>query len=443
MIHEHLGHDALHSLLRGQLPRQQTRNYLRHVLGGCSTCAARVREALSHEQRLPEDEYAQAFLDTANLVVDQEAPLARERIAAPGRSARLMELPWPQRRLLVATDARYRTFGLCERLIQESHQAIWSVHGETIVDRARCAVLVAEHIVPDRYEPRYVTDLLAFAHAALANGYRLNSQFDLAEQALDLAAEHLARGSGDELEWLRLASYRASLLTTLGHLEECVEHLAKSVSRAAGLGNPALHTKLLVQMANALSLFDPAAAILVYREAEARIDRALAPRLAFCARYNLIRCLNDCGHDHEALRLFDASRLLFRQFPDRWAQLHLRWTEARLAFNLGHEEEAEAALQRLWGSAFELDLRLETALISLHLIEAQVALGRHADAIAVARRLVDLFEAWRVHTGARHAWDLLLDSLRRYAASRELVNEVGRYLRRAWRNPAVRFARTG
>lgn len=441
MTHEHLSHEDLYAFLRGQLPMDETKGHLQHILQGCTRCSELIRETLSRKRGMPEEGYAQAFLDTANFVVDKEAPLALERIAAPGLSARLLDLSWEQRRLLVANDPRYRTFGLCERLIQESRQAIWNVHSETIVDRARCAVLVGEHVDPAAYGEPYVVDLVAFAYAALANGYRLSSKFALAEENLDIAAAYLERGRGHALESLRLTSYRASLLATLGRFEESVELLRSRLREAAGCGDDRLHARLLLQMGMALSWFDPAAALDVLREAERRVDRRDSPRLAFCARRNLVWSLNACGRSHEALMEFHASRNLFRQFPDRWAQLHLRWTEARLAFDLGHPEEAEAAYQRLWGRAFELDLRLDTALISLDMIEIQIVLGRHTDAITVARRLVDLFSAWNVHREAMHAWALLLEALRRHTASRELVGEVALYLRRAWKNPELKFSR--
>lgn len=440
MTTQHLSHQELYAFLRGQLPIDDTKGHLQHILDGCARCSELIRHTLSRKRGMPEEGYAQAFLDTAHFVVDKEAPLALERIAAPGLSARLLDLPWEQRRRLVASDGRYRTFGLCERLIQESRHAIWNVHSETIVDRARCAVLVGEHIDPADYGEAYVVDLVAFAYAALANGYRLSSEFGRAEENLDIAAAHLERGRGQALESLRLVSYRASLLATLGRFEESVELLRGHLREAAGCGDARLHAKLLLQMGMALSWFDPAAALDVLREAERRVDRRDSPRLAFCARRNLVWSLNACGRSHEALMELHASRNLFRQFPDRWAQLHLRWTEARLAFDLGHPEEAEAAYQRLWGQAFELDLRLDTALISLDMIEVQIVLGRYADALTVAHRLVDLFSAWKVHREAMRAWTLLLEALRRHTASRELVGELALYLRRAWENPELSFA---
>jgi len=439
----HLRCEDLDSLLRGELPRRDAARNLQHLLHGCAACSALLRDELNRKRGIPAEGYSQVFLDTAAFVIGKEAPLALERVAAPGLSVRLQELDWPQRRLLVANDARYRTWGLCERLIQESRKAVWHVHADTIVERARCALLVGEHLDAATYGEPHVHDLLAEAHAALANSLRLRSDFPAARRHVQRAYDLLAHGTGDELEAVRIASLEASLHTTLGHFEEAVALLDRQVRRLVRYREDQLEAKLLVQKGTALGYYDPESAITVLRAALDRIDARESPRLALCARHSLIWCLNACGHSHEALMQLHASRRLFHQFPDRWAQLQLQWTEARLAFDLGHVEEAESAYQALWGQAFELDLRLDTALISLDMIEVQIALGRHADAIVVARRLIDLFTAWKVHRRAMQAWSLLVEALRRQTASGELVGELARYLRRAWKNPELEFSQDG
>ena len=439
MRDDHVSREALDAFLRGRLPRPDAAAHLQHLLHGCSHCSSLLRGELSRRRGLPPEGYARAFLDTAAFIIGKEAPLALERVAAPGLSVRLQELDWPQRRLLVANDERYRTWGLCERLIHESRQAIWHVHVDTIVDRARCALLVGEHLDGVHYGEPHVHDLLAEAHAAVANSLRLRSDFPGAQRHLRHAYDLLARGTGDDLESIRVASLEASLLTTLGRFEETVALLDRQVKRLVRFREDQLRAKLLVQKGIALGYFDPERATAVLRSALALVDAREAPRLALCARHSLIWCLNASGQSHEALMQLHASRRLFRQFPDRWAQLQLQWTEARLAFDLGRVDEAEAAYQALWGEAFELDLRLETALISLDMIEVQIALGRYGDAVTVARRLVDLFTAWKVHRRAMQAWSLLLEALRLQTASGELVAELARYLRRAWKNPELEF----
>jgi len=436
----HLTREAIQSFLQAALPQAQTSCYLQHLLEGCPRCSRLLRGELNRKRGTPPEGYSQAFLEALSTVVDRQAPLALERIAAPGRAAYLNERSWPQRRLLVANDPRFRTWGLCERLIHESRQRIWCLHPDTLLDWARCALLVGEHLDKAHYGAAHVADLMADVHTNLSNAHRLRSEFQAARRHLDTAREMLAGGTGDELEQVRLTSYEASLLISLGHFERAVEILDRECGRLRRYHEDQLEAKLLVQTGAALSYYNPAQGVEVQRKALELLDTRLSPRLALCARQVLITCLNASGRTQEALMLFQANRKLFRQFPDRWAQLHLSWTEARLSFDLGHVEEADAAYQRLWTDAFELDLRLETALISLDIIEIQIALRRHEEAVQVAGRLIDLFAAWGVHRRAMQAWSLLITALRQHTASRGLVSELARYLRRAWRNPEFEFS---
>lgn len=442
MPSDHLNHDQLADFLRGSLPQQEVKRRLAHVMAGCRRCSRLIREHLNRRQEMPHEGYAQSFLEALSFVVDHEAPLAMERIAAPGLAARLHTLSWPQRRLLIANDERFRTWGLCERLIHESRRRSWDLHPDALLDWARCALLVGDHLDPRRYGETHLADLMADVHTNLANAHRLRSEFSAARRHLELAGRWLDRGTGDELERVRLASYEASLLVSLGYFEQAVELLEVQHRRLGRYGEDQLQAKLLLQQGIALGYYDPAAAVAVQRRALDAIDSRKSPRLALCAKQGLIWCLNASGNSHEALMLFQSSRRLFRQFPDRWAQFHLRWTEARLSFDLGKVDEADSAYQNLWTEAFELDLRLETALISLDIIEIHLALGHHGDAAHLARRLVDLFATWGVHRRAMQAWSLLVEALRQETGNRALVGELGRYLRRAWRNPDIEFSRS-
>lgn len=434
MSSDHLSPGILFSFLRGELAQLEVTRHLSHVLG-CDDCKGLIRRELNRHRNAPSEGYAKSFLEALSSVVDHEAPLAMERIAAPGLAARLHSLTWRQRRLLLANDRRYRTWGLCERLIHESRRRTWNLHPDEMLDWARTALLVGEHMDPRQYGEPHFADLMADVQTNLANAHRLRSEFGEARRHLELARDWLQRGSGDDLEKVRLASYEASLLISLGHFERAVDKLGRQCKRLVSYREHDLQAKLLVQQGAALGYYDPAEAIAVYRRALDLIDARKSPRLALCARQGLIWCLNASGHSQEALIMFQSSQRLFRHFPDRWAQLHLRWTEARLSFDLGKVEEADSAYQALWTEAFELDLRLETALISLDLIEIQLALDNYREAAHLAHRLVDMFEAWNVNRRAMQAWTLLVDALRQESASREQVTELALFLRRAWKNP--------
>lgn len=437
----HLSAHELDAFLRGTLPKDDVARLLAHVLAGCPQCSRTIRLHLNSQRPVPDEGYSPSYLEALSSVIDPDTPLATERIAAPGLAARLRSLTWRQRRLLVANDPRFRTWGLCERLIHESRQQSWELDPDSVLEWAQCALLVGEHLDPRTYGDALVADLMADAHVNLANAQRLRSRFSASRRHLDQAREWLSRGSGDEVARARHVSIDSSLLVSLGHFEEAVALIEGQCRRLETYDEKQLLGKLLVKKGMALGYYDPAAAVAVQRQALDLIDARRSPRLALCARQGLIWCLNASGHSQEALMLFQASHRQFRQFPDRWARFQLRWTEARLSFDLGKIEEADSAYQTLWTEAFELDLRLETALISLDLIEIQIVLQNPDEAAHLARRLIDLFATWGVHRRAMQAWKLLADALRQENGTRQLVAELALYLRRAWKNPELEFKR--
>lgn len=439
---EHLTHGQLRAFLRGELPSDETAEVVRHLLGRCVTCSALLasRTTDRESQASSPASYDQAFDRALATVVERESPLTKERLAAPGLAARLAGLPREQQQLLIRNDPRYQTWGLCENLIRASQQAIWDVQPESLLEQATGAVWVGESLDPERYGQEQINDLLAEARGNLANAYRVRSEFVAAMAELRKAHALLDDGTGDETLYARIASLESSLLVDKGRFEEAVELLDRARNRIARLDETQLEARLLVSKGVALSYYEPALAIEAQREALPLIDSSENPRLALCAKQGMIASLNAIGRSQEALVRLHQTRSLFDQFSDRWSQLNYRWTEARITFDLGQVAEAEVALRGLWQEALDLGLHLETALIVLDLMEVEISLGHYQRAAAIGSRLAEQFEAWGVHRRAMQAWQLLAEAARQETATRAMVGQLTRYLRRAWQNPEIEFA---
>ena len=144
----------------------------------------------------------------------------------------------------------------------------------------------------------------------------------------------------------------------------------------------------------------------------ALIDPVREPRLEICARHNLIWFLNDSGKPWEALALLETSRPLYRQFPDTWPRLSLRWVEGRIARNLGDLEDAAHTFQSLWQELRRRELHHFLTLLSIDLAEeVQVARGRHAEAVRLVREVHPLLQSWGMHTEGLALWLLFQESL--------------------------------
>ncbi|HVR95188.1 MAG TPA: hypothetical protein VMW27_01140, partial [Thermoanaerobaculia bacterium] len=78
---------------------------------------------------------------------------------------------------------------------------------------AFAARIAAQNLDPQKYGESRVADVQARAWAELGNAYRLNDQFDSAEDAFARAEVLLDEGTGDALLLARVLNLRASLRT--------------------------------------------------------------------------------------------------------------------------------------------------------------------------------------------------------------------------------------
>jgi len=435
--------ERLDRFLSGSLGAAGVGEVVRHLLRGCPTCNVAIRDARRRERQRARESapglYDQAFERALAMARRREVDLAHERIVAPGLFALLEDLPLEEQERRIRSQERFQTWGFCVQLIEESRSRIHAEEPERAIALARLAVAVASALDPSRNRPELTADLRAGAWAELGNAQRNDADFAAANSSFAEARSHLARGSGDLAIEARILCVEGSQLLDLGRWEEALEGFNQALAIYRACNNEDLVARTLVQKAMPLGCLEPMAAVGLLAEAEALVARAENPRLFLCARHLRILFLNDAGKSDAALLLLEESRPLYRQFPDDWMQLRLRWVEARIAFGLGHLDEAESALSLLWSFVFERRLRLELALVTLDLTDVYLAKGDMQKAWRTAGRLVPLFQSWGVHRHAMAAWLLLQRAFAAETANAALVRDIGRYLQRSWKNPELPF----
>ena len=362
-----------------------------------------------------------------------------EREVAPELAARLERNPETRARLLIDNQARFRTWGLVEELIARSMRAIFETEASRGVRLARLAVSVADHLEDAAYGHSLAADLRARAWGNLGNAYRCASQFRAAAAALRQADDLLLEGTGDPLEEANLLSYRASLATLLGDHELSMAILDHAATIYRELDETVLLGKILVQQSAALLYLDAERGAAAAREAERLVQGSGDRRLLFAARINQIGCLTAADRADQAQMLLDASRSLTRDFDDPWSLVLIAWTEARLYFAQDRLEEAEAAFELLLDELLRRDQRLDGVLAALDLAAVRLGRGKLQQASELSAAMAQHLREWGAHARAREAWALLRQALSLERASVELIQEVADYLRRAWRNPRLRF----
>jgi hypothetical protein len=164
------------------------------------------------------------------------------------------------------------------------------------------------------------------------------------------------------------------------------------------------------------------------------------PRLAWCSRHNVIWCMNDLGQTAEALALLEQSRSLYQKFGRRdwWVTLRLHWLEGRLALNLGHPEDAEDILRRLF-----LMLEVEgqhavaPALVAVDLVYAiAVQHDRTRDAILMIDRTLPTLRNRGLHREGIGLWLSLKVEIAEGRSGEIKWREIQEYFRRTWYKPA-------
>jgi tetratricopeptide (TPR) repeat protein len=257
---------------------------LPHLLAKCETCSALVEEIRRLQGQIGHWDEMVAVLES------QEAP---ELVA------RLEKLPYPEQLHQAEEEESLQVWGVCDLLLKKSRAAVCG-EPQRAVDFATLAVRLSVHL-DDAYDPEWVLDLRARAHAHLANSHRVLGEHRSAEEAFLQADTLLARSlSGNARVEAEVLSFKASLRRDQRRFEEALELLDRMILIYKD-GDPEdrdLHLagRTLVEKAGAeIERCTPESAIPLLLEAEPLVDRERDPRLLLCLRHNLLDSLAKVG----------------------------------------------------------------------------------------------------------------------------------------------------
>src|SRR5436305_1633578 len=168
---------------------------LPHLLARCETCTALVEEIRRLQRQIGHWD---------------EMVAVHESREAPERVARLVGLPLEEQLQMAEEEEGLQAWGVCDLLLQKSREAVCA-EPQRAVDFALLAVRLSAHL-GDAYDPEWVLDLRARAHAHLANGLRVLGELRSAEEAFRQADALLGRSlSGNARVEAEILSFKASL----------------------------------------------------------------------------------------------------------------------------------------------------------------------------------------------------------------------------------------
>lgn len=389
MEDSHLSVDELAQWLSGRMEHEEMlKKVAAHLLASCPSC----RESHRELQRLQEES---GHWD--------EVVAVEETREAPDLLGRLEGLPYAEQVRQVEEDEDFHSWGFCRLLLTRSLTET-SDDPARAVDLANLAVRVSAHL-DESYDPHWVLDLRAQAHAYLGNARRVLGELHSADDAFLKAGELLARSMTGtpriEAEILDLKGSLRRAQRQLGealHLADQALELYRSSADPQGVAITLLKkAKILEEMGELDQAVDLLAA------APAEIAQAGDPRLGMVARHNLVTCLASAGRFEEAEALLPEVRDLATQFAQPLDSVRVRWTEGRVALGRGRTAEAEIAFREVQQEFLDRRMGYDAALVSLDLAVLYAQEGKRRELKRLAVDVMPVFESREVHREAMAA----------------------------------------
>ena len=143
--------------------------------------------------------------------------------------AGLEDRPFDEQLGLVTDDASFQTWGLCQLLLKESLDAAFEDAARAI-NFAELGVKVSQTL-GTAYDPHWVLDLRARAHAYLGNAQRVLGELRSADTAFREAESLLARSmTGNELIVAEVMHLKSSLRRAQRRLDEAMRLTEQSLA---------------------------------------------------------------------------------------------------------------------------------------------------------------------------------------------------------------------
>jgi len=435
----HPHRETLEGFLGNDLPSQEVKSTVAHLLGGCDHCrqemsplaTAMFTPGAGPELQLSAEEssaYDRSIAAAFSKALEKGRRLASERKAATPKSEEVFRsLERPEALSLPDGDI---TWSLCESLLERSRSLRYTDHAGMLrlADLARVA---CDRLDPAAHGAERRSDMQARAWAELANAYRVSNEFPQAEEAMGQALLLRAQGTGDPLLYARIADLSASLACDQRRFKEAFRllDLAYAIhsrfSDSHEVGRIVLLKGLYTGYAG-----KPEEGLQLLIRGLSMIDRARDAKLVFHTLHNVLLFRVELGEYEQAQRQLQRMRPLYAVHADWLNLVKLHRLEGEIAAGLGDLETAEVIFQRTREEFEGAGLGYLAALVSLDLAGIWLQQSRTAEVQSLASDVVSSFRALGVEREALSALHLLQDALERDQATLEVLHLVGGILRR-------------
>ena len=445
---------AVESFMRGELGGSEAKRIVKHLVAGCPECQRVARlyypcarpaaEAVSAERCLSSwrgrggRKVGEIFEDLLPELRSRQADLESEQAEAPGLVERLERCPQERRLMLVENSERYRTWGLCDSVLERGF-AMGPQDPAQALEWTELGVAIARNLSESTYSPELVHDLKARALSYLGNARRITSDLAGASRAFEEAEVELNKGTGDELELARLLELKSALLFEYRNFKQGFEILNRAIGIHRSSGCEYFLGRALIAKGFQLGeLGDLEAAIATLKDGLKRIGTQ-EERLHLAAKHNLVYFLYSAGRYHQALAMVPEVRALHKEHGDAVDLVRFKWLEAKIAEGHGELEAAEAAFCEVRDFFAESEIPHEVAQVSLDLAILYLRQGRVAELKKLSSEMLVMFSSLGIGREAIAALVLFQQAVEMEKASFGLIRDLAAYLKNARNHPHLPF----
>ncbi|HET9226882.1 MAG TPA: hypothetical protein VFR31_09455 [Thermoanaerobaculia bacterium] len=353
------------------------------------------------------------FAGRMALEKDRESGAARAT-AVLAEELSLESIPWPELQEVLVP--------LADRFLERSASQRYSNPRGMIRDAeaARSLVLL---VPPERYGRKVTADLRARTLAELGNARRVADDLESSGDLLAEAASWARRGTKDPRLLARIGDLAASLHGDSRRFREAIEMLARVQSFYEQLGEYHLAGRALVSQ----GIFTresgkPLEAVALYASGLRCLEPGRDLNLELTAVHGLAYCLHEAGCSAEARALLIEKRYLYDLLAEPLQMVRLRWLEGKIAFALGEDIEAEAALREAKQDFLDLEQSLDASFVSLDLALLLAKHGRRSELVALVDQMLKTFRRLQIRREAIAALVLLRKVCERPALEAEALS---------------------
>ncbi len=378
-MEEHPQAAHLERFAQGVCTSSERQQVVRHMLRGCSSCGAYLRDLLQ-------------------LGVPRAAAKPGIRQAPPAggeRAARLLqELAGmaPERQLAMVRE-RLQDADLCPLLLQLSREAMYT-DPACMLKFAELATVVAEHtrVEPGAGSTARLADLRGEAWSQYANALRVCGRLREAERAFATAKGRLAEGTGAPRLRALLLRRQASLKSHQRNFRQAVKLTGEAAEIFRALGEREELGRCLLKQGIFTGYAGQAEEALRLVFESLRLIESDGD-LACMAVQAAGRFAIDVGEPELGLKLLIENRPLFERNKQPLALLRLHWLFGELEHALNLLQPAESNLLTARRGFVKAGLAYETALVSLELAMIYLKMDKLGELAALVKEMLPIFRS--------------------------------------------------